>query len=205
MKHQTKTDTRTQQILRLAKEQGMIRLRDMETNQIPHSYLRRLLHQGVLVRSGRGIYIPADSEPDENFSLAEACKRVPDGVICLLSALRFHHIGTQHPFEVWIAIPQGTWTPKVDYPPLHIVRLSGQFLLEGIEEHKTATGPVRVYSVAKTVVDCFRFRNRIGIDVALEALRECRRSRRATVEEIWHYAKILRVSTVIKPYLEVLE
>src|SRR5262245_13023469 len=108
MKHCDKTDNRVQQILRLAKEQGIIRLRDLTEHQIPHSYLRRLLNQGVLVRSGRGIYLPADTEPDENFSLAEACKRVPEGIICLLSALRFHNLGTQHPFKVWIAIPRGT-------------------------------------------------------------------------------------------------
>jgi predicted transcriptional regulator of viral defense system len=140
----------------------------------------------------------------ERYSLAEACKRVPQGVVCLLSALAFHDLSTQAPFEVWMAIHTKARSPHFEYPPLRIVRVSGPALTEGVEEHAVEEGTVRVYGVAKTVVDCFRYRYKIGLDVALEALRECRRDRRATMDEIWHYAKMRHVANVMRPYLEAL-
>jgi len=195
---------RTEEILQLAHKLGMLRPRDLKEYNIPREYLQRLYKRGELLRSGRGIYVLADAEPTENYSFAEACKRVPHGVICLLSALRFHNLGTQSPFEVWMAINRKSSRPKVDYPPLHIVRFSGNALTEGVEEHIVADGTVRVYNVPKTVADCFRYRNKIGLDVALEALRSCWRERAATMDELWHYATLVKVSTVMKPYLEAL-
>jgi predicted transcriptional regulator of viral defense system len=164
--------------------------------------LAQLHRQGRLERIARGLYRLPDLETTEHSSLAEACSRVPTGIVCLLSALRFHNLGTQSPFEVWMAIPPKAWAPRIDYPPLRMVRFSGPALTEGVEEHHTPEGKVRVYSVAKTVVDCFRYRNKIGLDVALEALQTCLRERRATVDELWRFAKLLRMAKVMRPYLE---
>jgi hypothetical protein len=119
-----------------------------------------------------------------------------------MSALRFHDLGTQSPFEVWMAIHPKAYAARLDYPPVGFVRFSGAALTEGVEQHDTPDGPIRVYSVAKTVVDSFRFRNKIGLDVALEALRCCLRERRATVDELWEYARLLRMTNVMQPYLE---
>ena len=148
------------------------------------------------------MYVLPDAEYMHHLSLAQACARVTHGIVCLLSALQFHGLGTQNPERVWMAIHPKSARPRIDYPPLHVVRFSGLALSEGVEEHRTSDGLIRVYSVAKTVADCFRYRNKIGLDVALEALRECRRERRATLDELWHYATIDRISTVMRPYLE---
>ena len=137
-----------------------------------------------------------------NYSLAEACKRVPSGVVCLFSALRFHTLGTQSPFKVWMAVHSHASRPRLDYPPLKIVWYAEPILQAGVEEHRTSDGIVRVFNVPKTVADCFRYRNKIGLDVALEALRCCWRERRATMDELWHYAEIDKVARVMKPYLE---
>ena len=126
----------------------------------------------------------------------------PRGVVCLLSALRFHALTTQAPFEVWLAIPKSARVPKAGYPPLRIVRFSGIALTEGIEDHIVDGVPVRVTSVAKTVVDCFKYRNKIGLDVALEALHEAWRAKRVTMDELWHFAAMCRVANVMRPYLE---
>jgi len=138
----------------------------------------------------------------ENHSVAEACKKVPRGVICLLSALRLHGLTTQNPFEVWMAIDRKARLPKSDSPKLRLVRYSGDALTAGVEVRRIEQVPVRVYGVAKTVVDCFKYRNKIGLDEALEALRESRRERACTMDELWRYAKICRVANVMRPYLE---
>ena len=199
-----KQNANSQTILHLASEQGMVRPRDLKERNIAPVYLQRLLEKGLLVRSGRGIYLLAGLDFTENYSLAEACKRVPHGVVCLLSALRFHEIGTQNPSQVWMAIHPKAHRPRLDFPPVHIVRFSGPALTEGIEEHSTAEGIVRVYNVPKTIADCFRYRNKIGLDIALEALRDCWSRRRASIDELWHYAKIVKIATVMRPYLETL-
>ncbi len=180
----------------------MLRPRDITTLGLPRMALQRLYEQGKLQRIGRGVYAMPDADFSENVSLVEACQRVPAGVVCLLSALHFHTLGTQNPHQVWLALPNKARQPQFQYPPLHVVRFSGPALFEGVEEHRTSDGIVRVYGVAKTVADCFRYRNKIGLDVALEALRECRRDRRATLDELWHFAAVGRVSTVMRPYLE---
>ena len=190
-------------VLELAQKAGVLRPRDLDAEGIPREYLRRLLAEGLLDRPGRGIYIAAGlTKPTPNHSLAEACKRVPHGVVCLLSALQFHELTTQAPFEVWLAIGEKARLPKVDYPPLRVVRFSGSAMESGIKEHCIEGVVVKVYSPAKTVADCFKYRNKIGLDVALEALRDCWKKRRATMDELWHAAKICRMANVMRPYLE---
>ena len=143
-------------------------------------------------------------ELKEFCALAEATKAVPKGIGCLISALRFHGIGTQLPHEVWLALDRRAARPRVTYPPLHVVRVSGKSLSGGIEKHDVEGVTVRVYAPAKTVVDCFRYRNKVGLDVALEALREALRARKCTVDELWRCAKAGRIAKVMRPYLEAL-
>ena len=144
----------------------------------------------------------ADSAATEHHSLAEAAKRVPSGIICLLSALRYHQLTTQAPHEVWMAISRKARRPQVDHPPLRIVRFSGAALEYGVQKKKVEGVPLRVYSPAKTVADCFKYRNKIGLEVALEALRDCYRQRKATMDDLWEAAKVCRVARVMQPYLE---
>ena len=158
---------------------------------------------GSVVREWcRGLYTLADADVSEHQSLAEASKRIPHGVICLLSALRFHGLTTQAPFEVWVAVDVKARKPGSNGLPLRIVRFSGAALRSGVEDQLIQGVAVKVYSPAKTVSDCFKYRNKIGLDVALEALRECWREHRCTMDDLWRYAKICRVSNVMRPYLE---
>jgi predicted transcriptional regulator of viral defense system len=198
----TMSRTKKDQILKLLKKSGILRPRDLEAAGISGVYLNKLYAEGVLERPSRGLYTLPDSEPSENRTIAEAGKRVPQGVVCLLSALRFHDLTTQAPFEVWLAIGEKARPPKIDYPPLRIVRFSGQALSFGVEEHDVDGVKIHIYSAAKTVADCFKYRNKIGLDVAIEALRDCVRQRKATVDELWAAAKVCRMSNVIRPYLE---
>jgi predicted transcriptional regulator of viral defense system len=193
-----------QKIMRYIGQHGIVRARDIEAVGLPREYLVRLHRQGKLNRPGRGIYTLPDAAVTEHHSYAEVAKRVPEGVICLLSALVFHEITTQNPASVWIALPKGARKPALASPSLRIVRISGPSLTEGIERHQVEGVPVRVYSAAKTVADCFKFRNSVGLDVAIEALKDCLRRRKATVNEIYRYAKVCRVSNVIRPYMEAL-
>lgn len=192
----------TDRILNLVGKFGIIRPRELDRYGIPRNYLYRLERAGKLQRVGRGLYALPGAEPSEHRSLAEAAKRVPSGVICLLSALRFHELTTQAPFEVWMAIGPKAWHPRVQHPPLRIVRFSIRALDEGVEEHVLEGVPVAIFSPAKTVADCFKYRNKIGLDVSIEALRECRRSQRCSMDELWRYAGICRVRNVMRPYLE---
>ncbi|MDZ7749170.1 MAG: type IV toxin-antitoxin system AbiEi family antitoxin domain-containing protein [Halofilum sp. (in: g-proteobacteria)] len=195
---------RSEHVLGLARRHGILRPSDLDPYGIPRKYVYRLERAGRLQRVGRGLYVLPGTQPGEHRSLAEAAKRVPSGVICLLSALRFHELTTQAPFEVWMAIGEKAWRPRIDHPPLRIVRFSGVALREGIEEHTFEGVPARVFSPAKTVADCFKYRNKIGLDVALEALRECRRRRDCSMDALWHHAGICRVRNVMRPYLEAL-
>lgn len=194
--------TKSHQLLELVRGQGIVRPRDVEQHGIPRTYLIRLHRQGVLDRPSRGVYVLADAEPTEYHSLAEASKRVPHGVVCLLSALRFHGLTTQAPFEVWLAIDRKARLPKVEHPPLHLVRFSGPALTEGVEEHAIEGVPVRVTTPARTVVDCFAYRNKIGLDVAIEALRDCWRQKKATMDALHRTAQARRMANVMRPYLE---
>jgi predicted transcriptional regulator of viral defense system len=150
------------------------------------------------------LYVRTDAEFSANIGLAQVAKRVPHGVVCLLSALQFHGIGTQSPYEVWLALDRDVRRPRIEYPPLRIMRFSGKALTEGIEKHEIERVSVRIYNPAKTVADCFKYRNKIGLDVAIEALRDCRNSKKCTNTDLWKYAKVCRVTQVMKPYLEAL-
>jgi predicted transcriptional regulator of viral defense system len=166
------------------------------------SQLSRAVAAGQLVRVARGLYSLLGYERTEHSALVEVARRAPRAVFCLLTALRFHDMTTQAPFEVWIAIGNKDHPPRLGYPPLRTVRFSAAALASGVEIHRVEATPVRVTCVAKTVADCFKFRNKIGLDVALEALREARRARKANADELWRYAKLDRVTRVMRPYLE---
>ncbi len=193
-----------QKIMRYVGKHGLVRPREIGAIGLPRGYLVRLHRQGKLNRPGRGIYTLPDANVTEHHSYAAVAKRVPEAVICLLSALAFHEITTQSPASVWIALRKGARTPAVVSPTLRIVRLSGPSQTEGIEDHKIEGVHVRVYSAAKTVADCFKFRNKIGLDVAIEALKDCLRQKKASINEIYRHAKICRVSNVLRPYMEAL-
>jgi len=193
-----------QKIMHYVGQHGIVRPRDIEAIGLPREYLLRLHRQGKIVRSGRGLYSLPDATITERHSYAEAARRVPGSIFCLLSALAFHEITTQSPASVWIALPQGARRPTISSLSLRVVRLSGASLTEGIENHKIEGVPIRVYSAAKTVADCFKFRNKIGLDVAIEALKDSLGQKKATVNEIYRYARICRVSNVIRPYMEAL-
>ena len=194
--------TSHQKILDLAAERGLIRPRDLTERGLPTVALTRLVRQGRLQRVGRGLYALPDRPVSEHNTLAEVARKHPQAIVCLLSALRFHDLTTQSPFEVWLAIPNKARAPKMDYPPLRIVRFSGEALTVGVEDHVIDGVPVRVTSVARTVADCFKFRNKIGLDVALEALQEAWRAKRVSMDELWQYAKLCRVTNVMRPYME---
>jgi len=160
--------------------------------------------KGELIRVGRGRYVLPQAEHSENLGLALVAAAVPRSVVCLLSALRFHGIGTQAPHEVWIAVEQGAARPRLDYPPVRVTLMSGSAFIFGVERHQLDGVSVRIYSPAKTVADCFKFRNKTGLDVAIEALREVLRAKRCTRDELWAAGKVCRVTTVMRPYLEAL-
>lgn len=166
--------------------------------------LSRLVRQGLLERIARGQYRLPGQPMTEHHTLAIVARAVPHGVICLLSALSFHGIGTQIPAEVWLAIDRRERRPSLRYPPLRVVRFTGRALTEGIETHHIEGQPVKIYGIAKTLADLFKYRNKIGLDVALEALRAAWREHRFTMEEIDEYSRICRVGRVMAPYLEAL-
>ena len=184
------------------KTSSILRTRDLEAHGIWRANLRDYVEQGVLTRVGRGLYTLVGVEAGENHSLAEIGKRVPQGTVCLLSALRFHGLTTQQPHETWLALDGRARSPKTDSLALRIVRFTGSALSEGREEHVIEGVPVKIYNPAKTVADCFKFRNKIGLDVALEALRETWRARRCGMSELMRYARVCRVANVMRPYLE---
>jgi predicted transcriptional regulator of viral defense system len=193
-----------EQILALARRKGVLRAQDLGAAGIPRMILTRLCRNGRLSRVGRGLYILPEGDVTEHHSLAEVSRKSPQAAICLLSALRFHRLTTQAPFEVWIAVDVKARKPKMDAAPLRVVRFSGHARTYGVEEHVVENVVVRVTSAAKTVADCFKYRNKIGLDVALEALKEYRRSPRS-MDELWRAAKVCRVAAVMRPYMEAIE
>lgn len=186
----------------MAESRGLIRVRDAEERGIHREVLRRLTEQGRLIRVARGTYAPAAAEFSTHHDLALAATLVPHGTVCLLSALAYHEIGTQLPHEVWMTIDRRSRKPRVEHPATRFVLASGAPLTLGVEQVKIDGVPVRIYGPAKTVVDCFRYRRHIGLEAAVEALRETLRQRRATPGEIDEYARRCRVGTVVRPYLE---
>ena len=194
--------TQEQAILTLAEHQPLLRARELAAQGLPTAALSRLVSAGKLERVARGIYSLPTRALSEHRSLAEAALRIPRGVVCLLSALRVHGIGTQAPFEVWMAIPPNTPTPRLDQPPVRVVRMSGAALTEGVEFVEIDGVQVPVFNPAKTVADCFKYRNKIGLDVALEALRDGWSQGNLTMDALWHHATVDRVANVMRPYLE---
>lgn len=190
------------QILQLFKQMDIVRPLDAEAAGISGSYLNALYSKGILERPSRGLYTLPNTEPSEFRSIVEACKHSPNAIVCLLSALRIHDLTTQSPYEVWLAIGERDRKPQMTYPPIRIVRFSGASRVYGIEKRKIEGVTIPVYSAAKTVADCFKYRNKIGLDVAIEALRDCRSSRKATIDQIWLAAKVCRMANVMRPYLE---
>jgi predicted transcriptional regulator of viral defense system len=188
--------------LALAKRQRILRPRDLAPLGISRETLRRLESAGQLERRGRGLYVPVGTEFSEHEMLMMASIRVPHGVVCLLSALRFHELTTQNPPELWLAIDRKARAPIVPDLPVRLVRFSGEARTAGVEDPVIDGVGVHVYGVAKTVADCFKYRNKIGIDVAIEALKDCWRSRRCSADALWRYAAICRVTNIMRPYLE---
>ena len=188
--------------LDVARKGGVLRARDFYAAGIPHTYLSRLRDDGLLLQIGRGIYQHVDLEPTESHSLAVVSKSVPHGVICLISALRFHDLTTQLPRQVWILIEQSKWTPVKPPVSFRVIRTKRSSLMMGVEWHTVEGVSVPITNPSKTVADCFKHRNKVGIDVAVESLRECIQQRRATANEIWQFAKLNRVANVIRPYIE---
>jgi predicted transcriptional regulator of viral defense system len=188
--------------LALARTKGVARARDFAAAGIAPAYLKRLTAEGRLVRLGRGLYQLADAEFAAAHSLAEATRAVPHGVVCLLSALQFHELTTQTPHEVWMMIGLRKWAPRSPPVALRIVRATGEALTAGIQHHTIEGVPVPIYAPAKTIADCFKYRSKIGLDVAIEALRDGWRRKLVTVDQLWDFARICRVQNVMRPYME---
>lgn len=191
-----------ERILEIAGRLGVTTAADVEAVGISRNHLYELCKAGKIERSARGLYRIPGALSTEHGVLIEVAKRVPKGVICLLSALRFHDLTTQNPHEVWITVPRGGWRPQMDYPLLNLTYVSGESYAFGIREHIVQGIAIKVYTPAKTVADCFKFRNKVGLDVAIEALREVWRTRLAGMDDLAEAAKVCRVFTVMRPYLE---
>ncbi len=195
----------TQRILDLARQKGMLRPGDLEGVGAARVLLTRMTASGQLEKVGRGLYRLPGAHASEHETLITVATKVPQSVFCLLTALQFHGLTTQLPRQVWIAMPRGSHVPRLDYPPVKMVQFTGEAYTEGVEVFERDQVLLRVYGVAKTVVDCFKHRNKIGLDVALEALRDARSQKKASADDLWHFAKICRVANVMRPYLEAIE
>lgn len=188
----------------ILKAHGIARLAELRAEGVTAATMSRMERDGEVLRLARGLYQLPDAPLDAQHSLAEAAKRVPKGVVCLVSALAFHHLTDQIPRQVWMAIGQKDWAPRAGGTPLRLVRFTNRLLTAGVESHGVAGVPVKVFGVAKTIADCFRYRNKIGLPVALEGLQEALRQRKTTPGEIARQAERGAVATVIRPYLEAL-
>jgi predicted transcriptional regulator of viral defense system len=201
MQRMTKQGAKVPEIITIL-GMGIVRPSDFKKRGISRTFLYSMVEKGLIERRGRGIYVARSHPLTAEHALAQVAKRVPKGVLCLLTALAFHKLTTQSPSEVWVALPEKARKPRFDYPRLRIVRFSGAALTEGIETHLVEGVDVRVYSAAKTVADCFKFRNKIGIDVAVEALKDFSRMHRGGANELARFARICRVTRVMQPYLD---
>lgn len=198
------SSTHREQALALARKSGLARARDFEAAGIPRTTLARLVDDGKLVRPTRGFYQLADADISAGHSLAEAALAAPKGVVALLSALQFHGLTTQLPHEIWMLMPSKAWTPTSPPVKLRIIRSSDDSRRVGVDRHTIDGVSVPITSPAKTVVDCFKYRSRVGLDVAIEALRDTLRQRKATRPDLQRFAKICRVQNVMRPHLETL-
>lgn len=190
-------------LAKLFKDVTTLRSYELEASGFSRPQIRQAVNEGLLERVGRGLYISGSNpEITENHSLVEVMKTIPHARICLLSALKFHDITTQNPHEVWIAIHRKDRKPKLDYPGIRVFRFSDSSLDLGLEQHTIEGIKVPVYSVAKTIVDLFRYRNKIGIDVALEAFKEGWREKRFTMRELNKFSKACKTQNIMEPYVE---
>ncbi|MBI2505997.1 MAG: type IV toxin-antitoxin system AbiEi family antitoxin domain-containing protein [Candidatus Latescibacteria bacterium] len=193
---------RNNQALHLIEQLGIVRPVELKARGISMAQFYSLVREGLVQRQARGIYMARQHPITAQHMLAQVAKQVPAGVFCLLTALRFHGLTTQAPAETWIALPEKARKPKLDYPRLRVARFSGAALSEGIETHCLEGVEIRVYSAAKTVADCFKYRNKVGIDVAVEALRDFSQQYRGQATELARCARICRVARVMQPYLD---
>lgn len=196
---------RTEQLINLAKSKGLIRPLDLDPLGMPRITLTRLVEKGVFEKISRGVYRLADQHYSEYDDLLTVAIKVPQAVFCLLTALQFHELTTQLPREIWIAMPKGRHIPQLDYPPIKMIQCSEDVFHAGIETHQYNHTTLRVYTVEKTIADCFKHRNKIGIDVAIEALKEAKQKNCLSIDCLWQFAQLCRVTNVIRPYLESLE
>ncbi len=198
------TPSKRQQVINYVKNQSLVRSKEIEDQGLPRAYLYQLARDGIIENIGQGIYQWPDIELDAHVALAEVAKKVPKGVVSLLSALSFHELTSQNPFEVWVALETKSWKPNINYPKTRFVFMSGESIKAGVDVHIINGVEVRIFNPAKTVADCFKYRNKIGLDVALEALKEGWKMKCFSVDELMKYAEICRVRNVIQPYMEIL-
>jgi len=194
--------TKTDKVLQIARQQGVLRPRDLKEKNLPPRYLSRLAESGHLEREGRGLYRHPEAPLSEHHSLVLVAARYSSAIMCLLSALQFHELTTQMPRRVWIAREKGDWIPEASPTNLEVVHMSGESFTEGVEEHEIEGIAVKVFNPAKTVADCFKFRGKVGLSVAIEALRDYVRSSAGPIDALYRYAEICRVRSVMRPYIE---
>jgi len=196
--------TQRAQVIELLRSQGMMRLSEFKVNGITAATIGRMVRGGDVIRLARGLYQLPDAPLGANHSLAEAAKRVPKGVVCLVSALSYHELTDQLPHAVWMAIGTRDWMPKEGEPRMRIVRFTDALLTDEVLTVPIENVPVKVFGVAKTIADCFRHRRKVGQTVALEGLQEALRQRKASPAEIARHAERGGVATVVRPYIEAL-
>ena len=197
--------TLTDKLLTRIEKKGIVRASELSKMGIPRKYLTVLENEGKIIKLSRGLYASANAPINDKYMLAQACKRLPGGIICLLSALQFHRMGTQSPIEVWIAIKSKSHRPKLEYPPIRLCEFAGQSYSSGVEHFFYEGSEIRIYSPAKTIADCFKFRNRIGLDLAIDALKDYFRRPYSSVDELLLQAEICKVKRIILPYIEAIK
>ena len=196
------TSTQRTRALDLLQARGIIRLKDFVAAGIGPETLARLVRENAVVRPARGLYRRPDAQVEAAHTLAEAAALVPKGIVCLISALQYHELTLQMPTAVWMAIERTAWRPKIDYPRIRFVRFTGDSLMDGVVRHRIEGVEVPITDPARTIADCFRYRGKVGLDVAMEGLREGLRRRRCTPDELWRYASKARIWSVMRPYVE---
>lgn len=198
------TNAQRSRVIDLLKDRGMLRLRDFIAEGVGPETLARLVREDAIVRPARGLYQLPNAPVETAHMLAEGTVLVPKGIVCLTSALQFHELTLQMPSAIWMAIERTAWRPKFDYPRIRFVRFAGPALTEGVAQHRIEGIEVSITEPARTIVDCFRYRAKVGLDVAMEGLREGLRRRRCTYDELWHHARKARVWSVMRPYIDVI-
>jgi predicted transcriptional regulator of viral defense system len=194
--------TQKERALHLLKAKGMLRLKDFIDKNIEPVTLARLVRDGQVIRPTRGLYQLPDAPVDAAHVLAEAATLVPKGIVCLVSALQYHGLTLQMPSTIWMAIGRTAWKPTISYPPIRFVRFSGWAITDGVERYAIQSRKVSITNPARTIVDCFRYRNKIGIDIAMEGLRTGIRQKKCTPDELWQYGKKARIWAIMRPYVE---